>query len=197
MGSPSKTYTYSPLGWAIWLYGPMFVLFGGVITYIWISSMIHGAANSSTQLHGAVDLITYVTHFGCIDRCEVIDYVFGGILVIGFPLFAALMIGIGTLMMNSNRTATVSTGSIAVFQGAFFHWGKHSLSSSDIADITIDSVPIIAVFGNRATVMGERWNVGAVLHANEGKKPKRVVIALCTSEQLAQQVQSEITTIFG
>lgn len=197
MESSSKTYTYSPLGWAIWLYGPMFVLFGAVITYIWITSITHGAANSGTSMHGAVDLITYLTHFGCIDRCEVIDYAFGGILVVGFPIFALLMIGIGALMMNSDRTTVVSLGLISTFRGSFIHWGRRVFTLTDVADVTIDAVPAIMVFGNRATTAGMRGNVGMVVRVGREKKPKRIVIALCGSEQSAQQVQSEIKTLLG
>ena len=197
MEPASRTYRYSPLGWSIWLYGPMFVFFGMIIVYIWITSMVHGAVNSGTSLHGAVDLMTYVTHFGCIDRCETIDYAFGGILVLGFPIFAALLIGIGALMMNSDRTTTVSTGSISIFRGSFIHWGRRMLARSDIAHITVDSVPIIMVFGGRAAAVGKRWNVGVVLRGTEGKKPKRIVVALCSADQFAQNIQSEIQTLLG
>ncbi len=192
MDSEQHTYRYSPLGWAIWLYGPMFVCFGMVIVYLWITNMLHGAENSGTAMHGPVDLFTFITHLGCIDRCQTIDYVFGGMLVFGFPLFAIVLIGIGLLMMNSDRYTAVSSGMLRIHRGAFLHWGRRTVFASEISAITVEDVPIIAVFGGRATRMGTRWNVGVVLKGPEEKKLKRIIVAICPVQEAAQQVRSAI-----
>lgn len=197
MESSSKTYKYSPLGWAIWLYGPMFVLGGVVVFGILISSILHSAANSGSAEGGFGAVVNVVVHFGCLSRCMSIDYFLGAVLMFGFPAFGLLLVVLGLLMMNSDRSTVVSSGSITMHRGAFISWGRRTVARADIADVTIDSVPIVMVFGSRATIVGTRWNVGVVLRADEEKKPKRIVVALCSSEQLAQQVQSEIKSLLG
>lgn len=177
----SQTYRYSPLGWAIWLYGPAFALGGVALLGIWVTSLLHRLANND--------------HLWCASRCLAIDYFFDGILIIGFPLFALILLAIGLLMMNSDRTTTVSSSSLTTSRGSFIHWDRQTFAASDIAGITIDSVPITMVFGDRSTTSGFRYTVNAEIGSATAKKHKRIIIGLFSSEPTAQHVQSVLKNL--
>lgn len=189
MEPSAQTYRYSPLGWAIWLYGPAFVLFGLVLLLIWWTSLAHTAANSGIAIRTVGDWFLAVT---CSSRCLPIDYVFSGILLIGFPLLASALIASGLLMMNSDRTTIVSPKSISMVRGSFLKWGRRTWTTGDIADVTVESVMATMVFGNRSTNAGVRWNVGIRPSALKSKKGKRVIVALCGSEREAKDIQTLI-----
>ena len=192
MDTASQTYQYSPLGWGIWLYGPILAIFGIIILIIWWTSLSHAVANSGLQIHGVGDWLRATI---CSSRCQAIDYVFNFILLIGFPLFASLLIFLGLLMMNSDRTTIVSQNSVSISRGSFIHWGRQTFTKSDIASITTDSVMATMVFGNRSTSAGTRYNVGVVTAPTPSKKSHRIIIGLFPSEASAKESVTQIQAL--
>lgn len=197
LDTASQTFTYSPLGWGIWLYGPMLVLGGIFIIGLIVTSLQHGMANSgpASGPHNFGDVINLITHFGCISRCFTTDYLFGGFFIFGLPLFASLLIFFGLLMMNSDRTTIVSQNSVSISRGSFIHWGRQTFTKSDIASITTDSVMATMVFGNRSTSAGTRYNVGVVTAPTSSKKSHRIIIGLFPSESSAKESVKQIETL--
>lgn len=193
MESTTQTLHYSPLGWGIWLYGPMLAIFGIIVLIIWWTSLTHAVANSGMAVHGIGDWVkTALCHSY---RCDALDYVLNSILLFGFPLFASLLIFLGTLMMNSDRTTIVSPNAITISRGSFLHWGRQAFTKSDIASITTDSVMATMVFGNRSTSMGTRYNVGIITTPTSSKKSHRIIIGLFPSESSAKESVKQIESL--
>ncbi len=193
MESVSQTYHYSPLGWGIWLYGPILAIFGIIVLIIWWTSLAHAVANSGIAVHGIGDWLRAAMCHSY--RCDTFDYVLNSVLLLGFPFFASLLLFLSLLMMNSDRTAIISSNSVSISRGSFIRWGRQTLTKSDITNITTDSVMATMVFGNRSTSAGVRYNIGIVTAPTSSKKSQRIIIGLFPSETSAKESVKQIESL--
>lgn len=187
MANGTPVIRYSPTGWSQWVYGPFFVCAGLILGYIWYGEIVHTVANSSVTVHSMTDWFSAVLCPGL--RCATWEYVFGAVAWTLFLGVAFVMVVVGMFMMNVDRSTCVENGKLITWRGNFFAWQKRSLSRADVARIEVTKVPVFMVIGNRASKVGEKWRVAAILNAKGLMgKPKMLILAMEPMESSARAI---------
>ncbi len=160
MNIPATTiYRYSPLGWARLLYGPMFLLFGLGFLSVFVSELQHRRANGGLST-------------------EPFDLMLWG----GFLLVPIVFLACGVAMVQSDRKSWIENGAWHTARGEFPMF-RRRLTKADVRGFYVANVPAIAVFGNRASVVGNRFHVQALL-----SNGRRVAIAWFADRPSAKSV---------
>ena len=167
MDLPDSTYRYSPLGWSRLLYGPTFLLFGAGLLSAFVSELRHRLENDGLSTD-PFDL-----------------FLWGGFLLVPFVFFAC-----GSAMIQSDRRSWIENGVWHSVRGEFpmFHRQR---TRADVREFSVENVPLFAVFGNRATVVGSRWHARAIL-SNGKKIPIAWFADMGTARAVADRFEREV-----
>ncbi|NBS41435.1 hypothetical protein EBS80_02140 [bacterium] len=156
-----RTYTFSPIGWSKWLFGPFFLGTGSFLAFQFFIAASRG------QLGGEWFMI---------------------VLSAAFFLATAAFLVAGAWMIESDRNSWMEDGAWHTTRGAIplFH-KRHARSA--VEQFFVEKEPAIAVFGNRASVVGWRYHLKARLVGR--KRPVR--IAFFANEENANSALSAFT----
>ena len=178
---------YKPLGWAVWVYGPIFALMGAFLLYLWQAEIFHTVANSGMAVHSISDWFSAVICPG--SRCDTVEFVFSAVMWVLFLCTGLVFLFLGTLMMNIDRSTIIENRTLVTWRGNFLKWQKQSLTRADIVKIDVVMVPVFGLIGKRAYKIGDKWRVIAILNIKGIMgKPKQRILAIEWKEADARAI---------
>ena len=183
---------YKPLGWSVWVYGPIFALMGAFLLYQWQGEMFHTVANSGIAVQSFSDWIGAVICPS--SRCDTFEFTFSAVMWVLFFCTGLVFLFLGTLMMNVDRSTVIEGRTLITWRGNFFKWQKRSFTCADIASMHVEKVPVFMVMGNRVSKIGEKWRVMAILNTKGFTgKPKKCILAIEWKEADARAIALKCT----
>lgn len=178
---------YKPLGWSVWVYGPIFALMGAFLLYQWQAEIFHTVASSGIVVRSTSDWFSAVICPG--SRCDTLEYALSAVMWVLFFCSGLVFLFLGMLMMNIDRSTIVENRTLLTWRGNFVRWQKQSLTSADIEKIDVAMVPVFGLIGKRAYKIGDKWRVTAILKAKGMMgKPKKRILAIEWKEADARAI---------
>ncbi len=187
MANAETVIRYEPLGWSVWVFGPIFALIGAVLLYQWQGEIFHTVENSGVAVRSFSDWIGAVICPS--SRCDWFEFAFSAVMWTLFFCAGLVFLFLGVLMMNVDRSTSISNKMLVTWRGNFIRWQKESLTRANIASIDVAMIPVFGLIGRRTYNIGNKWRVIATLNAKRiTGKPKKRILAIVWKESEARAI---------